>query len=419
MRALLFLGVWLVAATAGAVPRMSLTAGSPCATCHVSPSGGGLRNEIGWSSMSHSGALTFDQIGLDFLHDQKSNALFDGKVLLGFDMRLQYVRFGRPTLDDDGDAVAPEARFIPMQIQPSIAVIPVEGVTLTGTWSAGPNTRDGEWCDTIYPGQSCYEAQAIVEPAAGLAIRGGVFQPSIGIRHDDHTIYVRSDAYERSRPLVPPNYAEPGVEVNWQPRSWFRADAGGFHTRKLDEILNETAETADLWPAAYLARVSFLPQLQFRSAPEATTEVDEFGDPIATSGEARTWLQLNTWIGASVYGSGDYMMQNVFLGVGRAGGGALLLEGSHSTRTADHETFAGMAQLSYDFFDWLVVSARAERAFGKVDIGAGRDEAAVSQYVATLELFPIPYVEIRPEYRVIKTDEYLLGQTTVQLHVFY
>ena len=53
-------------------------------------------------------------------------------------------------------------------------------------------------------------------------------------------------------------------------------------------------------------------------------------------------------------------------------------------------------------------------------LDAGLDEVAVTwQYVAGVEFFPLPYVEVRPEYRLVKTADYMLGYPAIQLHLFY
>ncbi len=38
----------LPAATAQALPEYSAQTGEPCASCHISPSGGGARGRLGW-----------------------------------------------------------------------------------------------------------------------------------------------------------------------------------------------------------------------------------------------------------------------------------------------------------------------------------------------------------------------------------
>jgi mono/diheme cytochrome c family protein len=54
-----FLLALLPASTAGALPEYSAQTGEPCATCHVSPSGGGPRGPRGqaWVASSKPGAV--------------------------------------------------------------------------------------------------------------------------------------------------------------------------------------------------------------------------------------------------------------------------------------------------------------------------------------------------------------------------
>ena len=80
--------------TAHATPRMSLTAGTPCSGCHVSPNGGGGRTELGWSSMNTAGAFTYGDLGVTSLHEQEHNGFADELVTIGFDARLQWARLG-------------------------------------------------------------------------------------------------------------------------------------------------------------------------------------------------------------------------------------------------------------------------------------------------------------------------------------
>ena len=45
--------------------------------------------------------------------------------------------------------------------------------------------------------------------------------------------------------------------------------------------------------------------------------------------------------------------------------------------------------------------------------------AKTQALVAGLEFFPTPYMEVRPEYRLVETDAYRFGHATVQIHLFY
>ncbi len=417
---LTLLSLTLLGGVAQATPRMSLTAGTPCAACHVNPTGGGGRTEIGFGAMSKAGALTYDQLGLGALHDVESNTWLDGLLSIGMDLRIQGARLGNPTLDESG-AGTPETRvpdytFFPMQVQPYVTLRPARGVTLYGTFGAGPETFRGKICDEVFPGMSCYAAYAMYEPADATlpTVRAGVFQPSIGIRHDDHTLFVRGDARDRRRPIIAPNYAEPGAEVIYQPVTWLRAEVGAFAPRGLDDTLNETADTADLWPVAYSGRVTFLPHIKIPYAVEVADDGfgdDDFGDDAPATQD----YIINTWAGASLYGSGDFQLINGFVGLGIHEGVSLVAEVSRSERTLDYTTLNGWVGLWYTPWTWLTAAARIERANTQT---ANADDTTWA-YVAGLEFFPVPFVEVRPEYRLVETSDYRFGQATVQVHLFY
>ena len=65
--------------------------------------------------------------------------------------------------------------------------------------------------------------------------------------------------------------------------------------------------------------------------------------------------------------------------------------------------------------DAIVPSVRLEHA--RTDNAS--ETTIVKSFVASLEFFPVSFVEIRPEYRIVQTDDYVFGQPTVQLHVYY
>lgn len=419
MRRIALNGLMLLMGLAGvaqATPRQALTAGTPCVACHVNPNGGEGRTELGWSSMRHAGAVTYDQMGLKSFHDVSSNTFLDS-VRLGFDARLQGARLGRPQIEDKAggatETVYPDITWFPMQFQPYLTVKPTSKVTLYGTWLMGPSTlRDGELCDPVFAGMSCFGAQAILEPGgAAPTIRVGVFQPSIGIRHDDHTILLRGDAANRRQPVIAPGYAEVGAETIYQPRQWLRMELGGFGTNNLDEALNSVQKTADLWPVAYSARISFMPYLEFGG--EEPAEEDEFADDF--DDEPSTPFGVNTWIGASAFGSKDFVLFNGFLGAGIHEGLSVMAEGSIVRRTIEYDQLNAMLMLNYTAWSWASFAVRAERAQTRT----ASDESITWQYVAGMEFFPVPYVEVRPEYRLVETDDYRFGQATLQVHLFY
>ncbi|MEZ4432051.1 MAG: hypothetical protein R3F65_06515 [bacterium] len=410
--ALLLLGA--LAGPARAVPRFSITAGSPCTTCHVNPTGAGLRNAIGFESM--------DDVGLVEYGVTPHNALFDDLLTLGADVRIQAVRLGAPEIPPgETEIVEPELSVIPMQVQPYIGLNPHESLWIYASWTAGPNTfGEGKLCDTVYAGQSCFDAAIQWQPDPSVPmLRAGMIQPSIGIRRDDHTLYIRGDAADRRAPLVPPNYADWGAEFSYQPVSWFRGEVGAVLAQNLDEALNTGANrAADLWPAAVSTRVMFLPQLVFGGAEPAPASEDEFGDDFGDDFDAAPApdpFVINTWIGASAQLSDEYRRIDAFAAAGIHQGVELHVEAAYVELGEDYTVFNQLLGASYAPRPWIALAARAEHAATTHE----GEESVAWQYVAGLEFFPLPFVEIRPEYRIVKTDAYLFGQPTVQLHLFY
>jgi hypothetical protein len=382
-----------VSEQAQALPRMSLTAGTPCSACHVNLQGGGMRTEIGWGAMSRVGAINYEDIGVQALHEQESNAWLDGRLAMGWDIRLQMAKLGRPTRDPvSGEVSAPDRTVIPMQIQPYLMAAPTDWLTLYGSYAMGPEIADGQLCNPRYAGQACFDVEAIFHAGSTApAVRVGYLQPSIGIRHDDHTMLIRGDAANPRIPIIAPNYAELGAELSYHPMYWLQLELGGFRVSKLAEALAATPGVVEAGDLAVSGRMQLMPRS------------DE--------------LKLNSWLGASFYGAGDFLLQNYFLGLGRMNLATLMFEVSRSTRDARtaHETLNGMLHLSVMPADWLVIEGRAERASSRVQ---GEDSTTYA-FVAGVQFFPIPYLEIRPEYRYTRTDEYILGQYTVQLHTFF
>lgn len=393
-----------VAGEAAALPRMSLTAGSPCATCHVSPQGAGARNDIGWG-MALDMALHTPQAFTKL----ETNGFADGKVMLGIDTRLQIARMGKPTADPDAKAsdalfsgytpaLKPDMLVIPMQMQPYLTATPFDWLVVTGSYNFS-TTR------SQYPGQSPWDAQVIIH-ASPMAptVRLGMIQPTIGIRHDDHTMLLRADAIDPRRPLVPAGYAEWGGEVSWQPKSWLRADAGAF----LNSNLRTASQAREADPVrassdglGWNARLMTLPQLL------------DYG--------------VNSWAGVSAMGTGELMLVNGFLGVGKDALGSLQLEASRSTGADGYQTLAFMGLASWNFKEWLVFEARLEQARADADLAGGHKAGSTRQMVLGAQFFPLPYVEIRPEYRLIRStrttssakDEYILGQYALQVHMYF
>ncbi|MCO4763056.1 MAG: hypothetical protein KC502_16180 [Myxococcales bacterium] len=416
VKGLLAVTVLLMSTSAHALPRMSLTAGSPCATCHVTAQGGGARNEIGWSTQLFTRMVGFEKVGMASWDEAETNTMMDGKLAIGIDLRSQIARLGKPKAKTDGtstpgfnkgfvEADKPDLIMIPMQFQPYVSVMPTSWLTVTGSYNIS-TVEIGPKKSVMYPGQSAWDAQLVLHGDPKLPqLRLGYLQPTIGIRHDDHTMLIRADALAPRRPAIPAGYAEAGGELNYQPKSWLRVDAGAYlnnnlHTAMSGRPVNPLG-TKEGGGLAWLGRVSLMPQL-----------LD---------------LGLNTWIGASAFGSEAFMMFNGFVGVGKNEIGSLQLEASMSQGDGSYETLNLMALASYNLKEWFIIEARLEQATASAKTEIGQRDAVTRQAVFGVQFFPLPYIELRPEYRYILAsddeaglkNEYALGQYTLQIHMFF
>jgi hypothetical protein len=383
---------------AAAVPWMSLQAGTPCATCHVNVQGGGGRTEIGWGAGAYTGMLKWDQLGFNWLANRETNEIVPDWVSFGYDIRAQSARIGAPAVsfvDGEVQAELPERSLFLMQMQPYLTITPHETVDIYGTYYAGRGTfEDGEGCWTPYPGQSCYEAMAIVRPhEKAPLLRVGMMQPSVGIRHDDHTMLIRQDVSRDRIPVIPANYAEVGAELTYRPVYWFFADTGVFSADNLALAIGDPTrvQSSDL---AFSGRATFAPLV----------------------GQRRN-LRFSTLMGGSVYGAGDFRMDNVFAGLGWLNRGSILFE------TSFMRYFGGTSpdarnisvQTNAQIFPWLIAQARVEH--GNADRGGTASDSTT--FVGGFQWFILPYLEARPEYRHTTTDRYVSGQYTIMLHAFY
>lgn len=413
---------------ARATPRMSLSAGTPCSGCHYSNNGGGGRTDLGWSSMSRAGALTYDQIGLKALHDQHSSVIAD-MVTVGADVRLQVGRFGVPYLDEaSGEVKYPDISSIPMQFQPYLALTPVEGLIVYGSILPGPGAMEGDLNEQGFPGMSPYEYWASYSFSPSLpTIRIGKFQPTFGIRHDDHTILQRGDALTTRVPVIPPNFTEMGAEISYRPLRFLQADLGGFRTVQLQEVFDKRVnEELELAPFAIASRVTVYPHITLGEKEEDDDDDDNDNDDDDDFGEDEeeaTPVNLNGWFGLSSYWSKEFHLLNGFIGIGTSFGlsgvAEVAFRDNPNSSQKIFQQLNALFGLNYAFKNWLVFNARVER--GQTQrLTTALDEVAVTwQYVAGLEFFPIPYVEIRPEYRLVDTYDYRFGQAMVQVHLFY
>jgi hypothetical protein len=356
-------------------PRFSLLTGTRCSACHYNPQGSGPRTELGWSTMNQVGMISPSSLGLDSLYAAETSLMFDGMLTLGLDFRLQLAKIGRPP--------ATQRLLIPMQTMPYAAFIPTEWLTIYGGYNLSETFSSRK-----YPGQVPYEFAAQIQPGVtSPLLKVGFIQPSIGVRQDDHTVFTRREVARFNTTLIPPNYVELGAEATYEGINWLTVNAGAYTARHLAQV----DRTVDSTKPSFSGRLMIWPQL-----------LDE---------------GLNGELGASALVNGDFRMFNLFGGIGLADKGTIFAEAMYSKNSNERQIRNLSVIGTYLLTQWLSLHWR-------YDWGQTEDTPLGKVYQAhgfTLgaEIFLLPYIELRPEYRYFENENYLIGQYTVQLHLFY
>jgi len=132
--------------------------------------------------------------------------------------------------------------------------------------------------------------------------------------------------------------------------------------------------------------------------------------------------KINSNFGASYFSNSDYNLINYFLHLGWTDKVALLTEFALSDKNELRETANFSAELSYKLTEGLVMSVRYETA-STADVSDPKDimNYSAEQYVIGLSINPLPYIEIRPEYRIYDRSNFesYAAQWAAQLHIFY
>lgn len=383
MRRLLLLTCLLlwVPGLAQALPRFTLTTSSRCSNCHVNPQGSGPRNEMGFYSTLGNGAVGWDKLGWQKLHDLSDNTFLDGKLTVGGDLRLQMAKLGAPRWGADGKLVEPSRLFIPMQDQIGAAYKATAWLTAAASFNPLYYVRN-------YAGQTPFDGWLQVQPSFELPrLRLGMIQPGFGVRYDDHTLLIRRNPYALGKPIVPPMYNDLGAEVSWEGLRWLSVDASVTYGKNL-ALANPDA--IDGPKPVYSGRLTLYPETQ------------DWG--------------FNTWLGASMLMSDKLTMRGAHFGIGKSYWGTIMAEAVMTDIAFGRSTVGMLAQASHPLKEWLVLEGRWERTSG---YDPGKANALAESWVAGIQFIPLPYVELRPEYRWLKTDTYKLAQYTLQMHFWF
>ncbi|TAE31853.1 MAG: hypothetical protein EAZ92_02265 [Candidatus Kapaibacterium sp.] len=398
-------GVWILqTAPLQALPQFSLMTGNRCLTCHITTQGGGIRGELGWYASKDVGMLKPKDIPLLkelYALDGESNSFFDNTLTFGMDLRAQYAQTARSTTIP--------GRFFPMQLSLHAAFTPTQWLTVEGTLNAATFWRR-------YAGQPAWAASVIIQPDYTLPqLRVGHFQPSIGMRYDDHTMLIRQVAgssFPNGQPLIAPYYADWGAEINYDGLKWLSLTAGAFLPNNLAQSLTVDERGSGIPPISIISKL-----------PENPTLQQQFASPTLL-GRALVWLRtedhaLNGHLGASVLNNGTFTLINAFAGAGLTDALSLMGEYALSGIKDGRQTRNYSVELTYRPFSWLYPFVRYEYGTTRQAIPGGIGDYYTRQIVGGVQWFVLPYIELRPEVRYVETEAYSGTRFAAQIHIFY
>lgn len=372
-----------------AIPQFSALTGNRCVNCHVSPTGGGLRNELGWYSWYDVSMVPRKSSLISWAYpEDESNQFFDGLLTVGMDVRVQNTR---QFLEGSSRAT------FPMQASLYAAVTPVKAVTVEGTFNLAA-LRISDVTRNTYPGQRMGSASVLFQPDASLPlIRAGLFRPSIGMRYDDHTMAPFSWANTSLRQTyLAPDWSEFGAELNYESLKWLSVQAGVFGSEALSRLRVNNGQSSQ--------------------------SVIQGNSPTLTA-RAVVWPRafndmLNMWFGGSMLMNGDFRMTSAFAGIGLSDHISLMLDYTTTELDDAIRTSNFMAELGYQVYSPLYVYGRYERYTTDQEFAPGTIVANAAVFGA--QIFVLPYVELRPEYRIWDTwKEGTANRWNLQLHLFY
>lgn len=312
----------------------------------------------------------------------EKNFLFNDRLSLGSDLRFQMARSHK---SEDADR-----RFFPMQAAIYSTCTISDRLFVEASYNFGPQK---------FFGQQKWTASLIVHPKESFTqLRLGYFQPSIGLRYDDHIMLIRQIAGADGSTLIAPNYAEYGAEFSFNGMNWMTVTGGIFDAGSLSEnfVRNKNGTVVSL--------------ITDKSTPTALGRL-EFRHKLLQE-------KVPLRAGSSLYANKNFYLLNVFSGIGLYDKLSVIVDYAFSKKSSVRTTNNLLADISFKPYNHLVLFLRGER--GKTtESYSGRDfDTYTNQYSAGVQFFLIPSIELRPEYRLVDTEQYRSTRIALQLHLF-
>lgn len=359
---LLFVGCGI----ADALPRFSIRTGAKCQSCHVNPSGGGMRQAFGvqYGRETLPVPTWSDEFGLDDFSTKLSDW-----VSIGADFRTLYFYQQNPDTGTPPSSVTASNAFWQMQGNVYMHFKLAQKVS-------------------IYLGKGLYSGFEIfgllnVLPLNG-SVKVGKFVPNYGLKLDDHRAYVRTYtgfSPELGRPELT------GAEVSIVPGP-LMVTGGIFNS-------NDGFGAGTPNGKAFLGRAEGLFKLTEELHLGLGGNVFTKKNP---SGSRRTLL--------GGFGSVSYRDLTLLAEAD------VVEDKLGSDKTTALATFA---EIDYV----LVPGLDLKLGYDFCDPDTKLKTGATSKYTVGLEFFPIPGVEVRPLYHFVKDDPVDIKNDEFQLMLHF
>lgn len=380
-----FLGLILTVTYAVSLPEFAYMENLRCIQCHVNSQGGGLRNFRGWNYLRETSLVPPEKVGLDGLYNlnSTSNSIFSQRLMLGFDERYQMAKSHR---SEDADR-----EFFNMQTEVYAALKLMDFLHIEGSYNAA---------ETKFDGQSEWTGSVVFQPEYSFRqIRAGRFRPATGLRYDDHTMMVNNVPGAYGPPILPPGYAEYGIQYTENSPDWLSLTLGVFDAANLAEsfVTNPDGNLQPLIDDEH--NLSWLARAEYRP--------DWGGD---------TWRVVP---GVSYFINDDFDMMNLFAGAGIGKRLSLIADYSRSGKDGMRTTHNIMLEAGYRLLPPVMLILRGERGRTYTEVSGGNEiETYTNQGLFGAQIFILPSIELRPEYRIVDTERFRSTRWALSLHVF-
>ena len=365
-----------------ATPQFSAMTGNRCIRCHIVAQGGGLRNARGFMEYHDVGLLSAKDDS-EINSRPRKNTSMGNRLTYGFDTRYQSAR-SHKTKDSD-------RKKFPMQASIYSSYRLSNMMLVEGVYSFGPNK---------FLGQQDWSGSVILQRRGDDSqLRIGFFQPSIGVRYDDHTLLARNIAGADGNTLIPVNFAEHGVELSWSKLGWLSLTAGSFESVNIAENRVNDADGSEM---------------------SLIEDKDERALLLRAVLRKRGLFKIfNPYAGISNYETGNFSLMNIFCGTGIAKRVSIVGEYAQSDKKNLRETENLTVEVMLKVTKALLLYVRAEDGTTHSFIGDHDIETFTRQGSVGAQIFLLPFLEFRPEWRIVDTERYKSSRYALQLHYFY